>query len=346
LEPTPKADVEADVPEVELDEEGNPIEPVEGEDEPAKEADTEAEPELDEDGKPKVEEKPKEGTPEPKLGADGKPIPEVKKPDAINDPIPKDLGAETQTRIRSLIKTAKEADAKVAEATQNLDYIVKGVQATGTTPQQYGEVLSWMQLFNSGDAIQQAKALELAEIVCDKLAGLLGKERAPTDALTGFDDLKQAVQQGQITRQWATQLALQRRQQKTRGDIETSARTQQETTTAAATELETARVDLNTLETQLMATDKDFAAKKKLLIPVLQPLFQTIPPSQWKEKFQLAYKNCKVSTAGSALAAQRRGSGQMPADQPQRAKQSAGGGARQPANMGEAINAALAQLRK
>ena len=248
ITPTPKADVEADVPEVELDEEGNPIELVEGEDEPAKEADAEAEAESEIDpvtGKPKVEEKPKEGTPEPKLGPDGKPIPEVKKPDAINDPIPKDLGAETQTRIRSLIKTAKEADAKVAEATQNLDYIVNGVKATGTTPQQYGEVLSWMQLFNSGDAIQQAKALELAEIVCDKLAGLLGKERAPTDALSGFDDLKQAVQQGQITRQWATQLALQRRQQKTRGDIETSARTQQETTTAAATELETARVDLN-----------------------------------------------------------------------------------------------------
>ena len=307
----------------------------------------EPEPELDEEGKPKVDEKPKEGTPEPKLGRGWQTDHRAEESRTRSMIRFRRIWAPRRRRaFAALIKTAKEADAKVAEATQNLDYIVKGVQATGTTPQQYGEVLSWMQLFNSGDAIQQAKALELAEIVCDKLAGLLGKERAPTDALSGFDDLKTAVQQGQITRQWATQLALQRRQQKTRGDIETSARTQQETQTAASTELETARVDLNALEQQLAATDKDFAAKKRLLIPVLQPLFKTIPPSQWKEKFMLAYKNAKVATAGSALAATRRGSGQMPANQPQRAKQSAGGGVKQPASMGDAINAALAQLQK
>ena len=111
--------------------------------------------------------KPDAAAGEVKLDKDGKPIPEVKKSDPINDPIPKELKAETQDRMRSLIKTAKELTAERDQVKTDFDYIIKGIEASGSTPQQYGEVLSWMQLFNSNDPAQQSKALELVESVAD-----------------------------------------------------------------------------------------------------------------------------------------------------------------------------------
>ena len=104
---------------------------------------------------------------------------EAKKPDPVNDPIPKELKAETRERMTSLINTVKEKDTQLAQVTQNFDYMVGGIQATGATPEQYGETLSWLALFNSGVPENQLKALELVESVAERLATLLGKERTP-----------------------------------------------------------------------------------------------------------------------------------------------------------------------
>jgi len=272
-----------------------------------------------------------------------------KKPDPVNDPISPELSKETRERIQTLIKLNKDGETKFAETQQNLDYIVRGVQATGTTPEQYGELLSFMSLFNSGKVDQQAKALELLDALADRLAGVLGKERSQGDPLTGFDDLKQAVAQGQMTKDWAKQLALTRRQHNIRGEVETYVRDQHQTKEAAERELAKARSDLNDLEQSLIKTDPQYYAKKAMILPILQPIFAGIAPKEWKEKFQAAYSRAKVGNAGTALAAARRNGAagpQVPVNQPLRARNPAGGGARAPASMGEAINAALAELGK
>jgi hypothetical protein len=346
---TPKDPPEPDPDEQQqqLDDDGNPIEPPEP-DEPEFELDENGEPKLDAEGKPIPKVK------EPELDAEGKPIvaaaPPAAKPvaakkiDPINDPIPKELSNETQARIRSLIAVAKESTAKVEKAENDLNYLVDGVKVTGATPQQYGEVLSWLKLFNSGDKAQQEKCLELTESICDRLAAFIGKERTVGDPLAGFDDLKAAVQAGQITAAWAKQLAVQRRQANTRSELETSVRQQNDQQAAATRELDQARNDLNALDAQLAKDDPQFAAKKKMLVPVLQPLFKTMPPSQWLGAFKAAYKNAKVGTAGSALAATRTNGG-VPPNQPLRAKSPSGGGARAASSPLDALNGALAELK-
>jgi len=118
---------------------------------------------------------------EPKAGdkpgeKPGDPNAAAKKPaDPINDPIPKDLKKETQDRIRSLVSTTKEVTAQRDAVAKDFDYMIEGIKATGTTPEQYGELLSFMALFNSNDPASQTKALELVESVADRLAMLLGK---------------------------------------------------------------------------------------------------------------------------------------------------------------------------
>jgi len=271
----------------------------------------------------------------------------AKKPDAVNDPIPKDVAPATQERIRTLIKATKEAETAKAEATQNLDYIVNGVRATGMNPQQYGEVLSFMQLFNSGDPNQQSKALELVENLADQLAALLGKERTASDPLKGFPDLAQAVQQGQMTRQWAAQLATSRRQTQTRSQIETSVRTTQEQEQQQkkerAKDLEDARVAMNNWELS-MGRDPQFAQLKDRLVRKLKPDFQKLSPKEWLPRFQQAFEVAKLAAGPVRSPDGKFQKGHVPENQPLRARNPAGGGAHAPKNMQDAVFGAIADL--
>jgi hypothetical protein len=97
-----------------------------------------------------------------------------KQPDAINDPIPKDLKQATQERIRTLIDTTKQATERATVVERDFNQIVEGIKSTGTSPEQYGEMLSFMGLFNSGDPGQQKQALEVAFDFVQRLSTMLG----------------------------------------------------------------------------------------------------------------------------------------------------------------------------
>jgi len=276
----------------------------------------------------KGEEKPAEGE---------KPKAEPKKVDPVNDPIPKDLKKDTQDRIRTLIDTTKTVTAERDQIKQNFDYLVNGVQATGATPAQYGEMLSWMSLFNSRDPVQQEKALELVESVAERLATLLGKERTVGDPLGAHADLKAAVASGQLTANYAKEIARTRNGQQFRTELSTNATQEQQREEAANQELATARSDLTALGNTLKASDPAYEAKKAILVPALKPVFASIPPSQWAQKFQEAYKAINVA------APKPRG---VPANQPMRAKQPAGGQTKAPSSMLEAISGALSGMKQ
>lgn len=263
---------------------------------------------------------------------------EPKKADPVNDPIPKDLKKDTQERIRTLIDTTKTVTAERDKVKQDYDYLINGVQSTGATPEQYGETLSWLALFNSNDPKQQEKALELVESVAERLATLLGKERTIGDPLTAHPDLKDAVAKGQVTAKYAQEIARTRNGQQFRQELTTQATIQQQQQAAAAQELATARADLSALEQTLKASDPSYEAKTAILVPALKPVFAVIPPSQWKSKFTEAYRNIKVSAPAAKSS--------VPANQPLRAKQPAGGQTKAPSSMLEAINGALGGMGK
>ena len=326
---------ETELPETLDESEGEPETP-EGEDPEAEETEEEAAARGAERGadgkfKKKVEEEKPEGE---------KPKVEPKKADPVNDPIPRDLKKETQERIRTLIDTTKTVTAERDQIKQDFDFLIKGVESTGASPEQYGETLSWLALFNSNNPQQQEKALELAENVAERLAMLLGKERSVGDPLSAHSDLKDAVAKGQITAQYAKEIARTRNGQQFRTEINTNATQEQQRQQAAAQELTSARQSLTELEATLQGTDPDYEAKKAILVPALKPVFASIPPSQWKAKFQEAYKAINVPR----VAPKPKGA---PVNQPLRAgKQPAGGQTKAPSSMLEAISGALGSMGK
>ena len=332
---TPEGE-ETETPEGEEDETKEP----ESEPEGAEETDAEAEargaerdPLTGKFKKKTEEEKPAEGE-KPKAA-------EPKKPDPVNDPIPKDLKKDTQERIRTLIDTTKAVTAERDEIKQNFDFMVNGIQQTGATPQQYGETLSWLALFNSNDPKQQEKALELVETVAERLATLLGRERVVGDPLGAHADLKDAVAKGQITAQYAKEIARTRNGQAFRSEINTTATQEQQRQQQAAEEERQGRAALTELEATLQETDPDYARKKAILVPALKPIMVTIPWSQKKEKFLAAYKAVQLPKVASTKPIG------APTNQPLRAgKQPAGGQTKQPSSMLEAISGALGSMGK
>ena len=284
------------------------------------------------------------GDEEIEIGPDGKPI-EAKKPEAeparppdpLNDPIPKDLAQPTQQRIRSLIKTAKEVTAERDTIQGNLNEIVGGLRAANISPAQYGEIVSWFALFNSGDVAQQEKALELGEQLMDQLATLLGRERKVPDPLSAHPDLQQLVQQQKTTREIAVQLAIQRNSQKFRTTVQTQASQTAQTQQQQEQALTQARTELTALGNELQQRDPRYAEKKALLVPALREAFKSMPPAQWAPTFRNAYNALKLPARSGPVG--------VPAQQPLRAKQPAGGGRPAPASALDAMNEALSSMK-
>jgi hypothetical protein len=304
------------------------------------EGDEESEEESDEEGEgePTAEEKAAQVA-KGERNADGTfKKPEVKKPDPVNDPIPKDLKQETSDRMRALVKIAKEKDAEVVQVRTDFDTIINGIKASGSTPEQYGEAISWLSLFNSPKVEDRKAAYNLVNEVADRMATLLGIDRAAADPLAAHLDLKAALANKQITPELARETARYRDAAAFKGQIETGQRQQQQTQAQAQAEHEQAKEDLNAFDAEQRNKDPLYDAKRKMIVPILQPLFKTIPKSQWAQAYKDAYARVRV---------QPRGVVSKPGQQPLRGgKNPAGGQVRQATSAMEAMNGALASIKR
>jgi hypothetical protein len=268
-----------------------------------------------------------------------------KEPDPVNDPIPTGLKKETETRMRTLIDRTKQSEEKAAVAESNFNTIVQGLQATGTTPEQYSEVLSFMQLFNSGDPKQQEQALGLLEDMTDRLATALGRERTLPDPLAAHPDLMGAIQRGEITKKYAAEVARTRNQGAFKNQIQNATTEQARVAEAAQREVDESKAALNTRESQLRATDPNYDKKREIMLPYLTSAFKHARPSAWLGLYNDIYQNTKVGPAPVVR--------KVPTNQPLRARGvpvgSGGGNGDMKTQAGsalDAVNAALAGMGK
>lgn len=264
--------------------------------------------------------------------------PGKKKSDPVNDPIPKDLKQETSDRMRALVKIAKDKEAEVTQVRGDFDTIINGIKASGSTPEQYGEAISWLSLFNSPKVEDRKAAYELVESVADRMATLLGIDRSVSDPLAGHTDLIAAVKANPATLPMAKEIARNRNANKFTGDINAGHQQRQQTEAQAQQEHNQAKTDLNAFDVKMRAEDPLYDAKRKLIVPILQPLFKTIPKAQWAEAYKNAYAQARVQPKGKMKV----GNGQQPL---RGNKNPAGGQSRAPSNALEAMNAGIAMAK-
>jgi hypothetical protein len=279
------------------------------------------------DGEPKEEGGEKEPGATPAAGKE-------KQPDPVNDPIPDEIQGRTRQRRESLIKHVKESTAEATRVRQERDDLVGMVQQTGATPEQFSQMLDYIGAVNSGDPARIKGALQQVQAELTALSRMIGEPVPGVDSLANHPDLRQAVDSGDLSETHARELAAARdaRAFATQRTQQTSEAQRRESEQAQA--LDAGRQALNALEKQLQA-DPDYARKRAILIPTLQPVLAQLHPSQWVQTFQNAYQQLKLGPAPVPTRAATTG------QQPLRARQPAGQTAKAPTSLEEAINAGI-----
>jgi len=258
---------------------------------------------------------------------------DTKVDDPVNDPIPEELAEKTQDRIRTLAERVKVAEAGVTERTGELDEMITMVQDTGTSGEQYGQMLGFMKLFNSTDEADQRAAFKVMQGEMTIMAAKLGETIPGIDPLAAHADLQAEIEAGTLTGDRAIEIANTRTREAASAAIT-------KTNTAEATAqgdidqaVADAKGELAVFE-NAHKTDPQWKAKKDILVPALRSVMRTIHPSLWKSTFEESY-NKLVLPEAVALAPKPK----VPT--PLRPKAPAGEGSKQPSTMAEAIELSL-----
>lgn len=216
-----------------------------------------------------------------------------KDPDHINDPIDERLSERAQDRIRSLVGFVKERD----EALTIQGNLIKSIQDTGASPEQFAEIIGFLRDANSNTPEGLERAYQMLRTGLRTISLQLGKPIPEVDLLADHADLAQAVKFGQITKAHADELALAREQTKFANANRAAAEKRTKETSDAKTERDTAISELNALGAELKKSDPDYEKKFDLIVPALKAAFEGMRPAEWKAAFTKAYTAFKLPAA-------------------------------------------------
>jgi hypothetical protein len=157
----------------------------------------------------------------------------------------------------------------------------------------------------SKDPTIMLKTIEGLEWEADRLRKKMGVAGGKYDPLTepANADLARAVENEEMTPQWAQQQARQRAELQHRTQLEQSQRETQ-TQQQSANQARTAAIsEIDAIGVEYAALDPQYQAKMDLLVPMLQPVFAKLPPNEWPGALRQAYAAFKLPAGAAAPAA-------------------------------------------
>lgn len=259
--------------------------------------------------------KPAEAKPEAKdekpaeqAAKDGEP-PKAETPEKTPEQEADELGLKAKARERfhelsgykAAVKRAGidnlEDLPRIVERARFADQLEGAIQQTGATPEQYGQAIQYLALVNSGDPEALGKAYEIMQQELAVLAKALGKEVPGVhDPLAEHPDLKQEVEEGDITRKRALEIAAQRAAMAQSQAVRQAQSAQQH----RQREFEEAVQELNMLGAQLKQADPLYAVKVQALMPTIELIRENFPPTEWAARVKQAYAKVQVAAPAPA----------------------------------------------
>lgn len=261
--------------------------PVEGAPTSMLEAIEAAVPSVDPEVKPEV--KPEEVKPEVKADT----------PEDLTQ-MPEGLTPKAQERFQKLANANKEVTAKYESVLQAVEPFQQALQEAQVTQEQFTMATEYIGLVNKGDL---RGALAVMDRERAALALHLGEPLAGVDALANFPDLRQAVDQFQITEARALELARGRQNQ----NAQQEQRQRQEQTQASQQEAQQAfqqgQKAVDDYCKQMQASDLDYAKIEPILVQQISDgLLEGIHPSRYEQVVSRAYKMIKSAASGQKSA--------------------------------------------
>tara|TARA_R100000656_G_scaffold55678_1_gene43704 strand:- start:687 stop:1781 length:1095 start_codon:yes stop_codon:yes gene_type:complete len=220
------------------------------------------------------------------------------------------LKPKAQERFEHWINRAKELEG------QNEDLKVSGelhdyIMDSGTNAEQLNWSLGVFKSLNSGNYDEAVKALQALDDFADQIGNTLGvnKTEKSEAGYNDFEDLSEAVENLEISEDWANKLANDRvstnSQNQAQADYQQyyNQQLQHQSETQATTEQ--ALSSITEWENDLIGSDPDFASKRDTMMEISREVASSdFPPEQWLGILQNQYN---VLSRGMNVAASANG---------------------------------------
>lgn len=251
------------------------------------------------------------------------PAPETPAEDAevSDEELVKGLSEKAQHRFRELVNSNKEMERRITGFTEI-------IEDARVTPQDVVDLFAYGKAIRTGD-YEQARAL-LAE-QARQLELVSGQPVEFGDALTDYPDLQRGVQDMELTREHALELARVRRaneEQQRQNEQQNRQRDAQAAQTEAAT---SGFNEVVALAQQWSKSDLDWAVKQPMMEKRAAIIQQTYPPNRWGAMMKIAYEEITDTLKAARPAAQ---GNRTPSPLRPNAM---GGGAKSPSSLHEAL---------
>lgn len=165
----------------------------------------------------------------------------------------------------------------------------------GCSPEQFGDAMGYLMAINSEDpnVLRQARDNLLKEV--GLLDQRLGEKTDRHNPLDQHPDLKTKVQRGELEEEDAVEIAILRQKQQL-GEQSQSQHQQEQKRQQAVQEGQQA---VATLGAELRQRDgeRDFAAKMKVVGPIIDKALPDVPPARWAEYARTVYDSVQVPPA-------------------------------------------------
>lgn len=256
----------------------------------------------------------------------------------------KGLHAKTSARFGEVITALKAHEATIAKQTQDIkvlgearDTILGVMEEVNLSSEQFSNYLEFHGLLQSKNPKDLEQALTMIEEQRAALYKVLGREPAGggIDLLAEFPDLKKQVDDEEITRQAALEIAHGRRDRAARTAAENkqqnTQRTQQQTVAQRKQESESALGGIEKWTAEVSKSDLDYKAKEDILLPQIAEIMKEYEPKLWLPTIKRLYAGITVQKAVA----------QTGGDKKPLRPSAARPGAKQAASMQEAIDQGL-----
>lgn len=300
---------------------------------------------LDETAKREAGEKPAdEDTTEAQEGAEGEaktasPSPDGKKddkakPDEKAKPEddftpPENLSPRSEGRFKKLVDRTKQAESEATEYKTRWTALESVFQENGIQEEQFNSAVSYMGAVNRGDI---AGARQILQQELKALALLSGEEIQAGDPLDDFPDLKKGVEDMELPRAAALELARGRLQNGYQQQQQTQHNQAHQQQQAWENEKSGAIKAIDEFVKDRTANDLDWIKKGPILQAHAVEWCQGLPPKQWPEQIKRMYAAIGLGARQSSAA----GNGVPPA-RPLRGGGMGAGAKPEPRTMHEAM---------
>ena len=220
------------------------------------------------------------------------------------------LKPKAQERFEYWINKAKEletANSTLSGSKELQDYIVQ----SGTNPEQLNWSLNIFNSLNSGNYSKAVAALKQLDSFADQIGERLGVNKTENESTSygDFEDLSKAVENLEMSEDWANKLASQRTEQNAQYQAQTNFQqyNQQEAQYLEAYQQQAnnAYAQITDWEEKTRESDPDYALKSEAMVEVGKRLAQTqFPPQDWLPILQNEYN---VLSQGMDIALKQNG---------------------------------------